>query len=178
MTSHIVNLFPVERLTGLTCEYRLLEVSNLPKDTQYAEKLHRLGTMGRKATRKPGRLYKSGGNNYLATTATTENLANQWRLTPHVEMLKPLSETHRLDFGNITQEQIDFALNLLRYDIRTALTRKPELWNDSPNSFYKRKASDLGVNTGDVDVLGGFFLSLHYLPDGKIYVAVDMTVKY
>jgi hypothetical protein len=131
-----------------------------------------------KATRKPVSLYKSGGNTYLATTAATENLANQWRLTPHVVMLKPLAETHRLDFGNITQEQVDFALNLLRYDIRTALTRKPELWNDTPNSFYKRVASDLGVNTGDVDVLDGFFFSLHYLPDGKIYVAVDLTVKY
>lgn len=178
MTSHIVNLFPVEHLTGLTCEYRLLEVSNLPKDTQYAENLQRLATMVGKTTRKPVSLYKSEGKTYLTTTATTENLASQWRLTPHVAMLKPLPETHRLDYGNISPEQVDLALNLLRYDIRTAPTRKPELWNDSPNSFYKRKAADLGDRGGDVDVLDGFFFSLHYLPDGKIYVAVDLTVKY
>lgn len=175
MTSHIVNLFPVENLTGLTCDYRLLEVSGLPNDTQYAENLNRLATMVGKDTRKPVSLFKDGGRTYLATTATAERIKSQWRLTPHVVMLKTLEKIHRLDYSNLAPEQVDLALNLLRYDIRTALTRKPELWNDSPNSFYKRTAGDLN---GDVDVLDGFFFSLHYLPDGKIYVAVDPTVKY
>jgi hypothetical protein len=177
MTSHILNLFPVENLAGLSCEYRLLEVSNLPKDTQYAENLQRLATMVSKETRKPVSLYKSGGQTFLATTATTERLKSQWRLIPHVAVLKPLEGSRRLNYNNLSPEQVDLALNLLRYDVRTALARKPDLWNDNANSFYKRTPAALS-GEGGVDVLDGFFFSLHYLPDGKIYVAVDPTVKY
>jgi hypothetical protein len=177
MTNHILNLFPVEHLTGLTCDYWLLEISNLPQDTQYAENVSRLATIVSKETRKPVSVYKCTGVTYLATTYWSERFPKNWRLTPHVATLTLLEKPRHLDFAELSAEQVDLALNLLRYDIRTALASAPELWNDNPNSFYKRKGCPVG-NIDDVELLDGFFFSLHRLPDGKIYVAVDPTVKY
>lgn len=178
MTNHILNLFPVENLTGLSCDYRLLEISNLPKDTQYAENVSRLATIVSKETRKPVSVYKQDGVTYLATTHWNERLSANWRLTPHVAVLTLLEERGHLDFGALEAEQVDLALNLLRYDIRTALANAPELWNDNPNSFYKRTGTPIPGTGDEVELLDGFFFSLHRLPDGKIYVAVDPTVKY
>lgn len=177
MTNHILNLFPVENLTGLSCEYRLLEISNLPQDTQYAENVSRLATLVSKETRKPVSVYKRNGVTYLATIHWSEHLRANWRLTPHVAVLKLVGEPLQLDFEALAEEQVDLALNLLRYDVRTALASAPELWNDSPNSFYKRQGTPI-PGAADVELLDGFFFSLHRLSDGKIYVAVDPTVKY
>ncbi|MDJ0800295.1 MAG: hypothetical protein QNJ51_26390 [Calothrix sp. MO_167.B12] len=53
----------------------------------------------------------------------------------------------------------------------------PEIWNDSFGSFYFRDA----INSEDdsqVDALLGFVYRLHYLPDKKIYISLDSTIRY
>ncbi len=177
MTIHLLNLFAVENLAELRCTYRLLEVTNLVKDTQYAENLQRLVFAVSREARHPVSFYARGEKTYLATTAATDSLKKQWRLIPHVALLAPEDKDHELDFGNLRPEQIEFALNVIRYHIRTSLNRVQDLWNDSAASFYLRTPASYSGNS-PIDVLEGFSIRLHYLGAGKVVLSLDATAKY
>jgi hypothetical protein len=177
MTIHLLNLFAIENLAQLRCTYRLLEVTNLVKDTQHAENLQRLVFAVSRETRHPVSIYPRGEKTYLATTAVTDSLKREWRLIPHVALLVPEGKDHQLEFGNLRPEQIEFALNAIRYNIRTSLNRVQDLWNDSAASFYLRTSASYSA-TSPVDVLEGFSIRLHYVGPGKVFLSLDATAKY
>lgn len=177
MSRHVLNLFALKNLAELRHVYRLLEVTGLPRNDQYPENLQRLVGMVARDTRKPTCLYKSGGKVYLATTADVDRVKKEWRLIPYVVRLVPDSREYHIDYGSIVPEQSEVALNLLRYEIRTALAKNRELWNDTPGSFYLRTPQYTHAET-QIDMLDGFVFRLHYLLDGNIYVSLDPTVRY
>lgn len=178
MTNHVLNLFAIKNLSELSYKYRLWEVTKLPqKNKNYLENLHRLAGMVASSLCKPVCLYWQGNKVYLATTELTKDIKTEWRLIPHVAVLVPDSNIYELNFSDITPHQIKLALRLLSYNIRSALIKVPEIWNDSYGSFYFREA----INAGDdsqVDVLRGFVYRLHYLADKNIYISLDTTVRY
>lgn len=178
MTNHLLNLFAIKNLSELSCKYRLLEVTKLPeKNKNYLENLHRLAGMVASSLCKPVCLYWQGNKVYLATTELTKNIKKEWRLIPHVAVLLPDANIYELNFSDIAPHQIKLALRLLSYNIRSALMKVPELWNDSYGSFYFREP----INSGDhsqVDVLQGFVYRLHYLADKNIYISLDTTIRY
>lgn len=175
MATHILNLFPASSLACSSCNCTLLEVTNLRKNKQHGENLQRLATMVSKETRRPTSVYKSGGKIFLATTAKAEKVKPEWQLVPDVVVLTATGESLSLDFSDLRPGQIELALNLLRFNIRTALKNQTALWNDTANSFYLREPE---TGRGAADVLDGFFFQLHYLGNGKIYLSIDPTVKY
>ncbi len=176
MTKHVLNLFPLADCSELRSDYYLLEVTGLPGNVRFVENLNKLSMMVAKETRHPVSVYRRGDRHYLATTADPSAISKKdWRLTPHVATLKPVGERQHLDYSRIDPEQIELALNLLRFQIRGALNDHSELWSDSPSTFYLRKP--LG-QSNEVDVYSGFSFHLHYLPDGRIYLSLDSTVKY
>src|SRR6266511_2713666 len=176
MTRHILNLFPMADCSDLRSDYYLLEVTGLPDNVRFAENLNKLTTMVAKETQHPVSLYWRGDKHCLATTADPSAIGKtEWRLTPHVVTLKPTGKTQHLDYSRIAPEQVGLALNLVRFQIRGALNKHSELWSDIPNTFYLREP--LG-RSGDIDVYSGFSFHLHCLPDGRIYLSLDSTVKY
>lgn len=177
MSGHALNLFPVSGLSGLRSAYRLLEVTNIPHNDQHAENMQRLAKMVAKKVRNPVSPYKEGGKSYLATTANTEGIDSDWRLTPHVALISPDPTERTLDYDALEDHQVELALNILRFNVRTALSDTPGLWNDTPNAFYTREPSNAASN-GRVDVFEGFTFRLLRLPDEKIYLALDPTVRY
>ncbi|MBS1789709.1 MAG: hypothetical protein JST85_18435 [Acidobacteria bacterium] len=178
MTKHIPNLFPIENLSGMQCEYHLLEVTNLPRNAQIVENLHRLAGMLAKDAGQPVSPYRVGDRHFLATTASIGKIKNEWRLTPHIAILKPVGQAEMLDYSDIKTEQVDLALNMLRFQIRGVLNKRAELWNDTSSTFYSRNPLPLGDAEEDVVVLPGFSYHLHYLSDGRICVSVESRVKY
>lgn len=177
MMGHVLNLFAVDNLSELCCTYQLLEVTNLPKNNQYPENLHRLAGMVASSTCKPACVYWREQKAYLATTAALNSVKTKWRLTPHIAVLVPDPKEYQLDYSAIAPDQIKLALRLLSYDIRTALMKIPELWNDTSGSFYFRESMN-SEEDSQVDALPGFVYRLHYLPGGKIYISLDPTIRY
>ncbi len=178
MITHRINLFPINNLSELNCTYRLLEITNLPeKHPTYLENIHRLAGMVASSIRKPVCVYWEDKKAYLATTASIDKIKLQWRLTPHIAKLVPKSTVYKLDYSNIGANQVKLALRLLSYHIRSALIKTPELWNDTSRTFYFREPMNFGDNT-QVDVLRGFTYQLHYLSDCKIYISLDLIVRY
>jgi hypothetical protein len=176
MTRHLINLFALRDAGNLRRNYRLMEVTNLPRNDQFAENIQRLVGMVAKETRRPACVYQNGGRVYLATTADAEAVKREWRLIPNVAVLVPDPKEYQLDYGAISPGRAAIALNLLRYELRTALSRNAELWNDSPGSFYLRTPK-FTTREGDVDVLEGFVFRFHYLQD-VVYLSIDPTVRY
>jgi hypothetical protein len=178
MKEHILNLFPIENLARFRCAYRLLEVTGLPQDPRYDENLHRLAGMVAKEAHRPVCLHKQDGKIFLATTAAAKDVKSDWRLTPHLAVLVPDPAEHQLDFGAIGPGQVDIAVNLLRFTVRTSLGAQPELWGDGSQSFYPRTTSYADPK-GIVDVFEGFSFRLLHLPrDGRIFVSVDTTPRF
>jgi hypothetical protein len=166
----------MEDCSELQSDYHLFEVVGLPDNARFAENLNRLATFVAKNTQHPVSAYKRGNKHYLATTADSHRLTKRdWRLTPHVATLKATSEKQHLNYSRIGDEQIDLALNLLRFQIRGALSDHSELWSDSAATFYLREPLN---QSDEVDVYIGFSFHLHYLPDKKFYLSLDSTVKY
>lgn len=177
MSRHLLNLFALKNLVDLRHTYRLLEVTNLPQNDQYPENLQRLVGMVSRETRKPACLYKTDNKVYVATTADADQMKKEWCLIPYIARLVPDSRDYRLDYSAITPAQSEVALNLLRYEIRTALAKNLDLWNDTPGSFYLRTPK-YSSDESPVDMLDGFVFRLHYLLDGNIYLSLDPTVRY
>lgn len=176
--NHLLNLFAIENLSELSCNYQLLEINNLSdKHKNYLENIHRLAGMVASSVRKPVCVYWQDKKAYLATTASVETIQEKWRLTPHIAKLVPDSKVHQLDYRNIAHEQVKLALKLLSYDIRTALIKNPKIWNDTFGSFYFREAINSKENS-HVDVISGFTYRVHYLPDKNIYISLDSTIRY
>ena len=177
MTKHVLNLFALEDLVSMRCTYRLLEVTDLPHNDQYPENLQRLVGMVAKDTREPACLYRIDDKVYVATTADVGQMKKEWRLVPYITKLILDPRDYQLDYRAITPTQSEVALNLLRYQIRTALGKNRDLWNDTPGSFYLRTPRHSN-GYSKADVLEGFVFRLHYLLDGKIYLSLDPTVRY
>jgi hypothetical protein len=176
MTRHLINLFALRDSGGLRRNYRLMEIANLPRNDQFAENIQRLVGMVAKDTHRPACVYQSNGKVYLATTAEIESVKREWRLVPNVAVLVPDPKEYQLDYGAISPGRAAIALNLLRFELRTALSRNSELWNDAPGSFYLRTPK-FTTYEGDVEVLEGFVFRLHYIED-VVYLSLDPTVRY
>lgn len=178
MINHLLNLFSIENLSELSCTYRLLEITNISnRQKNYLENVHRLAGMVASSTRKPVCVFRKEQKAYLATTAAIDKIQTEWQLIPHIAKLIPDPKVYQLDYTNIAPEQVKLALKLLSYDIRSGLIKVPEIWNDGFGAFYFRDA----INSEDdsqVDVLPGFIYRLHYLPDKKIYISLDSTIRY
>src|ERR1051326_2159888 len=168
MRTHLLNLFVLKDLVRLQHTYRLFKVTNLPQNDQFNENLQRLVGMISKDTRKPACLYKTDDSIYVATTAAADQVKNQWRLVPYIACLVREPRDYSLDYSNITASNAEVALNLLRYEIRTALGKNRELWNDTPGSFYSR-TSAYSDTVNNIEMLEGFVFRLHWLLDNNIY---------
>lgn len=177
MVNAILNLFEIENLGELSCTYRLLEITNLPLNDQYPANINLLAGMVASDTRKPVCIYRKEDKAFLATTADISNIQTEWRLIPHIAKLVPDNHEYQLDYSAITPEQIQLAIRILAYEIRTALIKNDELWNDRSGSFYFRNPKNI-KNSNHINLLEGFVYRLHYLQDGKIYLSLDSTVRY
>ena len=177
MVKGILNLFAIENLTELSFTYNLLEIKNLPENDRYSAEINRLVGMFVSDTRKPACIYKKDNKTYLATTADISNIKTEWRLVPHIAKLVPDNHEYQLNYNAILPEQVQIAIRILAYKIRTALNNNSELWNDKSGSFYFREPKSIN-NNSQINLLEGFVYRLHYLQDGKIYLSLDSTVRY
>lgn len=133
--------------------------------------------MAAKESRSPVSIFHEDQRSYLATTGDPESFKREWRLVPNIALLEHTGRQHELRFASPAPAERHLAENLIRYHVRTALSRIPELWNDSPGTFYLR---DSGTNSrsGSIEVVRGFVFRLHYIESEGLFVSLDPLSTY
>jgi hypothetical protein len=175
MTGHILNLFPLTGLDALRCPYRLLELDGLQTDVAATDLPHHLALAVAHKTHKPACLHRSDGKVYLATTEIDGTIQQRWELGRSVVVLKPVSDTHLLNYSNISHEQIDVALGFLDFGIRSVFENNKSLWKDITGVFHLKKPEPV-IGSQSLESFQGFSHRLHF-SDGGVYVSLRLSER-
>jgi len=171
------NLFAITNQEELALDYRLLDIHGLPQGESYDKNLNQLVKALRYEMRQPVALVRSGGGHSVAVPADAPLPALQRRLMPHVAILAPRDETPILDFARLTDETRPIALAFLQFALGTPLHLSPHLWS-AWRAYYSKRALNAQDSRDVVDVYPGFNWSVRATGEGKLFLAVDTTVRY
>ncbi len=171
------NLFAITNQEELALEYRLLDIRSLPQGESYDKNLNQLVKALRYEMRQPVALVRTGLGHAVAVPADAPLPALQRRLMPHVARLSPRDETPVLDFARLTDETRPIALAFLQFALGTPLHLSPHLWG-AARAYYSKRALNAQDSRDRVDVYPGFTWSVRAMGEGKLFLAVDTTVRY
>jgi hypothetical protein len=171
------NLFAITNQEELTLDYRLLDIRGLPQGESYDKNLNQLVKALRYEMRQPIALVRTSSGHAVAIPADAPFPARQRRLMPHVAILSPRDETPTLDFARLTEETRPIALSFLQFALGAPLHRSPYLWG-AARAYYAKRALNAQDARDRVDVYPGFTWSVRATGEGKLFLAVDTTVRY
>ncbi|MFQ6041941.1 MAG: hypothetical protein ACE5PV_13875, partial [Candidatus Poribacteria bacterium] len=171
---HQINLFEILNLSNLNCRYKLLAVSNLPRDDAYGKNVNLLAKKIAYELEQPVALLFGEKQTRLAIPASSKLPNLEQPLTPHVAMLIPLEEIQLLDFNQLDAQTLPIAKSFLRSAFQRSLMKNPQLWGNGRCYFWKRP---LRVD-GEIDLFEGFIFNIVPLGDGRLCVSLDITHKY
>ena len=171
-----LSMFEITNLDELSTQYRLLEVTNLPKGDSYDKNANRLTTGIAYEIQQPVALVRQKDRHYLALPGDSKLPKLSRPLMPHVVELVPQDGTHDLDFTALNDITGPIAINWLHYAIRGELYRDRRLWG-AGRAYYRKRPTRLDP-TCDIDLYPGFHWNLVGTGDGRLMVAVDLTARY
>lgn len=176
---HQVNLFEILNLPNLDCRYKLLAVSNLPRDKAYAKNVNLLAKSLAYELQQPvALLYREDGPRF-AIPASSKLPKREQILTPHIAILEPLDGVHVLDFRRLNDQTLPIARSFLRSAFQTPLMDNLELWGDRRCYFWKRPLdTSVEHRESEIDIFEGFVFNIVPLGDGRLCISLDITHKY
>jgi hypothetical protein len=171
------NLFAITNQEELALTYRLLDIRSLPQGESYDKNLNQLVKALRYEMRQPVALVRTSSGHAVAIPADAPLPTLERRLMPHVAILAPRDETPVLDFARLTEETRPIALSFLQFALGAPLHLSPHLWG-AARAYYSKRALGAQDARDRVDVYPGFTWSVRATGEGKLFLAVDTTVRY
>ncbi len=175
-SSSWLSMFEITNLDELSTQYRLLEVTNLPRGDSYDKNVNKLTTGIAYEIQKPVALVRQEDRHFVALPGDSRLPKLSRPLMPHVVELVPQDSTNDLDFKALDDVSAPIAISWLQYAIRSELYRDRRLWG-AGRAYYQKQATRPDPAC-DVDLYPGFTWSLVRTGDGKLMVAVDLTARY
>ncbi len=172
------NLFEITNPAELVTEYRLLEVSGLPRGNGYDKNLNQLVKSVVYGTKQPVALLRRGDTHYLAQPVDAPLPALEQPLMPHVARLEPRPEVYPLDLEHLGEDAMPIAQAFLRYALRTPLMRDRGLWSSPNGARVYCKQPLFSQGGAGIDVYPGFAWSVVVEGDGRLFLALDTCVRY
>lgn len=181
MEHSLTNLFEITNLSELKGYYRLYEVQDIKvnwrEDDCQLKNLHNLVKQISFKNRIPVALLLHKDSPCIAIPADQELEQLEYSLTPDVLTLIPSDVKKLINFKELDPESEGVVLSFLRFAIQTPLIRDNSLWKSGASSFFTKSPVNLGGDSRETDIYGGFGFRLLPL-NGKIYVAVRLCYKY
>lgn len=176
---HQINLFKIMNLSNLSCCYRLIEVTNLPRDRTHGKNVNLLAKRISYDLKQPVALLSGKEYTHLAIPALSELPELEQSLTPHVAVLQPLDEAYVLDFDKLDKQTLLVAKSFLRFAFQAPLMKDPQLWGNNRCYFWKHPL-DMGEDDqgSEISISEGFVFNIVPLESNQICVSVDITHKY
>jgi hypothetical protein len=177
----LTNIYPIKNLAELSCEYRLYRVIGLSEDSrEYEKNCQKLLDTLRSVGRCPAALVRSGEDLFVAQPLGFSEFQKEVQLVRENATLELLEGTRKLDFGKLSPENVQIAVQFLKFSIEGDLFRIPALWRPSAGLpfFHKIPDPEFSRQQPDVNLFRGFRLRLGVLPNNQIGIAVDTSFKY
>ena len=171
------NLFEITNRHELTVTYRLLDIQGVPLGEYYDKNMNQLVKALRYEMRQPVALLRRGNTHCLAIPADIPLPQLQRRLIPHIVTLVPHTETYLLDFSRLDEETMPIALAFLQFTLGTPLHLSQDLWG-SGRTYYYKQALNSSDSRDTIDLYPGFTWSVTTTEGGRLFLAVDTTVRY
>jgi hypothetical protein len=182
MRQHVFNLFRITNQNDLSVSYRFIDVDGdlgfgsddpdlAPKNLNLLAKRLAFGQ------KLPVAIIRGGERPLLAVAADRPIVRSEYQLTPHVATLRPREEVHSANFSELDNSTMGIALSFLAWEIRGHLYQRHDLWQNGPNTFFRKRP----VNDDDprrrMDVYGGFSPRFLFV-EGCLHVAVPVVYCY
>jgi len=170
-------LFEITNRSDLSVAYRRLVVRGLPDSESYDKLVNQLVKAVQFEIRQPVALVRRGNAHELVIPADAPLPVLERKLMPHLATLVPEDAVHQLDFRRLDGEDQRIAVAFLHFALEGPLFRDERLWGRGRAQFGKRalNADDPGAT---VDVYPGFRWNVVADGGGRLFLAVDATVKY
>jgi len=175
------NIYLIENLAQLNCNYRIYQVRGLSPDSEdYDKNAQFLETTLRHKTESPCVVFRKEDITFVAQPEGFQELPPSLDLVRTPVKIEKMPQLEKLKFDSLDSVTTKLALGFLQWSIQSKFYNNPWLWqprsgypfyNKSPDQEFRRFSSD-------VDLLRGFTFRVVVLPDQKIGVCVDVSSKY
>ena len=179
MSEHLLNLYEIQNLSDLRCEYRLVDIRGLvTSDAETVDgNLNLLAKIVALAERAPAAVVHRNNAAFLAIPADLELGQRQYQLTPDVVNLAPRDETYQVGFPGGTSEERRVGYAFLQFALRTPLRRDRSLWSTGSNTYLMKRARNARDAGRDIDIYEGFSFRLRQL-DGRLFIVISPASKW
>lgn len=175
----LTNIFIIENLDELKCDYRKYLVKGLLKNRDYEKNLQILIDKISRKTKSPCIMLKEDDSIYIAQLNNYKKLPEEFGLiglTVNIELQKGIN---RLDFVNLTSDYSNLAIRFLQFIIQGQLRNFHSLWqprsggklyNINPDQRFKKKSKK-------IDLFRGFKFRVVSIQN-KLGICIDTITKY
>ena len=177
----LTNIYPIENLSELSCDYRLYRVLGLSDTSdEYDKNCQKLLDTLRTIGSCPAAIVKSDGELLIAQPVGYKDFQKEVELVRAQAIIEPLKGIKKLDFGNLAGEEIGVGLQFLKFAMEGSLFKIDTLWRPSAGLpfFHKIPDPEFSTNQSEADLYRGFRFRLGVLPENRIGIAVDTSYKY
>jgi hypothetical protein len=170
---HCFNLYEIENLPDLNCEYRLVKVS-LTEDGAYEKNVEILRKNLIYELKKPVALLSIRPEIIFAIPADSKLEKLEYPVVRHIAKLTPDKDTYQLNFDNIESANLPIALSFLHYSVSGPLMKDNTLWGRG-NTFIQKKP--LANIQSPIDIYQGFVFSI--VPAvNRLFLSIDIVHRY
>lgn len=170
------NLFEITNRRDLALPYRLLHIHGLAQGEHYDKNVNQLVKNVAYEIRQPVTAVRRGDAHYLAIPASAPLPRSEQRLMPHVARLIPAEEAV-LALDRLDAATAPIAVAFLQYSLRAPLRQDSDLWG-SGRAYHEKRPITCGDEAADVDIYPGFVWNVVVGGDGRLFISVDMTVRF
>lgn len=179
MGNHLINLFEITNTSNLECSYKLYEIENLPRDVNYDKNINLLKKNLSIDLEQPVAIIKKDGKHFIALPSNSPKTPDlEQNLVPHIVTLKPEEKEHKFNLTDLSSENLSITVSFLQFYFNSPLmSHYRDIWRQSSQTFFEKRAVNTDDKNRDIDVYRGF--KFRIVPrNNKLYLALDLTYKY
>lgn len=172
------NLFVIENVHELNCEYRLFSIRGLddPESDDYEKNAQYLVAHISRNQHMPAIICYKNGKAHLAIPIGYPDPPETVSLVRAQARLEPLLGTYPLRFDKRDVETDPLCVRFLQFALQSPLWESRQLWQPSAGMPFFSKQPTRTINT--VDMYRGFTFRVVPIEDGPLCICVDTTRKY
>lgn len=177
----ITNIYLIENLADLSCDYRLYGVRGISSSSpEYEKNRQKLVDTLSVKSRSPCALHSVDGQMYIAQPVGYSDLPEEVQLVRAQAILTKVDGTRKLDFNKLTKSDIHLAIRFLQFSLQDPLFRSTGLWQPGAGLpfYHKIPDSEFAKLSSEVHLYKGFKFRLDVLSNNQIGIAVDTSSKY
>ena len=175
------NIYEIENLEELNCEYRLHRVRGLVigSDNYYKNRQYLIRKLS-SITQSPCIAFEEDDETFIAQPEGHKELPSLLDVIGATVKIEKEPDKRKLDFTNLNSTTEKLAKRFLQFSLQTPLKNNPILWQPAAGYPFYNKTPDKRFRelSDKVDLYRGFTFRVVSLPNQKIGICVDTRNKY